>query len=386
MTIAILGRQPKLGLAELESLYGAENVQPVGNNGAFVNATIEAERLGGTLKLTKPLIELPYTDWQKIVAYITQKLPEHISRLPEGKLKLGLSTYDIDVTPQQLFRASLELKKVARIHKRSMRIVSGEGVALNSATVLHNNLTGEHGMELNLIKNGAKTWLTQTTWVQNIDDYSRRDFGRPKRDAFVGMLPPKLAQIMLNLANVTPNERVLDPFCGTGVVLQEAALLGCQRVYGTDLQPRMIDYVKQNIDWLNDIYNKKVSVELEVADATTATWQPPIDHVVTETYLGQPLSGLPKPEKLRSIVSDCDTIITKFLQNLRNQIPTNTRLCIAIPAWQTKERLIHLSLLDRLEELGYNRVRFKYAQREDFIYRREDQIVARELLVITVSP
>jgi hypothetical protein len=36
--------------------------------------------------------------------------------------------------------------------------------------------------------------------VQDIDAYAERDFERPMRDAFVGMLPPKLAQIMLNLA------------------------------------------------------------------------------------------------------------------------------------------------------------------------------------------
>jgi hypothetical protein len=59
-------------------------------------------------------------------------------------------------------------------------------------------------------------------------------------------------------------------------------------------------------------------------------------------------------------------------------------MCIAVPAWQQKPNLfIHLPVLDHLEKLGYNRVRFEHAQAKELIYSREDQVVARELLVIT---
>jgi hypothetical protein len=35
-SIAILGRQPALGIAELESLYGAENTQPFGQSACLL--------------------------------------------------------------------------------------------------------------------------------------------------------------------------------------------------------------------------------------------------------------------------------------------------------------------------------------------------------------
>ncbi|HSW81093.1 MAG TPA: DNA methyltransferase [Candidatus Saccharimonas sp.] len=382
MIITVLGRQPQIGLAELQSLYGA--VQPIGDSAALVDAVVEPTRLGGTVKLARPLRELPTTDWQRIHSILTDMLPDLLASAGEGKIKLGLSAYGLHVTQQQLFRSGLELKKIARASKCSLRVVPSEGTALNAATVLYNHLTGGTGIELNLIKNGAKTWIAQTTWVQNPDDYAARDFGRPKRDAFVGMLPPKLAQIMLNLAQVQPGQRVLDPFCGTGVVLQEATLMGCQ-VYGTDLQPRMIDFTRANLEWLAKKYDRALSPTLDVADATAARWQSPIDHVVAETYLGQPLSGLPKPEKLQQIITDCNTIITKFLQNLRPQLASGTRLCFGVPAWYVNKQFKHLPLLDRLEEMGYNRVRFtQQTARAQLIYHREDQIVARELLVVTV--
>lgn len=385
MVIAILGRQPKLGLAELEAVYGAEAVQPLGDQAAIVQATqVDGKLLGSVLKLAKPLTELPFISWQQLTQYCVDALPEHLDYLPEGKVKLGLSVYGLRVTPQQLFRSGLELKKAGRAAKRSVRVVPANEAALNSAQVLHNQLTSTLGMELLFIKHGAKTWLAQTTWVQDVDDYSRRDFGRPKRDARVGMLPPKLAQIMLNLAGTKPGERVLDPFCGTGVVLQEAQLMGCD-VYGTDLEPRMIDYSRDNLEWAMITYNLHTKKLLGIADATKYSWERPIDHVVCETYLGQPLSGLPSPDKLSQIIQDCDTIISKFLKNLRPQLKPGTKLCVAVPAWYGGRSFKHLSLLDHLEEIGYNRSRLTHASWDDLVYHRSDQIVARELLVLTVN-
>jgi tRNA G10 N-methylase Trm11 len=177
---------------------------------------------------------------------------------------------------------------------------------------------------------------------------------------------------------------VLDPFCGTGVVLQEAALLGCE-VYGTDLQERMVRYTRDNIAWLQDYKQKPIEKFFEVADATNHTWRPPLEKVVCETYLGQPLSGLPKPEKLQEIIRDCNTITSKFLRNLHNQLPTGARCTIAVPAWRVGNQFKHLELLDHLEDLGYNRVSFQHSGDTDMIYHREDQIVARELLVLIVK-
>lgn len=388
-SIVILGRQPKLGLAELESLHGANAVSPLGNQAAAVTAPLSPERMGGALKIARPIAEIPYTDWRKINDYAIKTLPDLITRLPEGKLKLGLSAYDLRVDTQQMFRTGLELKKICRAQKRSVRIIpNNTSPELNSAAVLYNGLVSELGIELLFIRSGHSTWLAQTTWAQDIDAYAKRDFDRPARDAFVGMLPPKLAQIMLNLAKTRPRQRILDPFCGTGVVLQEALLMDCD-VYGTDINPRMVEFTQKNITWLQNTLlanaARSAKTVIGVADATDATWEQPIDHVVCETYLGQPLSGLPKPEKLAQIITDCDTIIGKFLKNLRPQLAAGTTLCIAVPAWRVGSQFKHLSLLDRLGDLGYNRTRFKYASWDELIYHREDQIVARELLVLTVK-
>src|SRR6185436_4415646 len=200
-----------------------------------------------------------------------EELEKQLDYLPkEGKVKIGLSVFGLPISTQHLLRAGLELKKVCKKVGRSARIVPNTEPALSSAAVLHNNLTGDLGIELLLVKDGDKTWLAHTKAVQNIAAYARRDQNRPKRDARVGMLPPKLAQTIVNLATsatATDQEQiVLDPFCGTGVILQEALLMG-YGAYGTDLEPRMVDYSRENLEWL-EIHGHDDSPALEVGDAT----------------------------------------------------------------------------------------------------------------------
>jgi len=224
--------------------------------------------------------------------------------------------------------------------------------------------------------------VAESIGSQNITAYARRDQGRPKRDAFVGMLPPKLAQIMINLANPPKASRVLDPFCGTGVILQEAALMGYDG-YGTDLSEKMIDFTTQNLTWLHDTHHVSSKITTEVADAMNTTWQSPINAVVGETYLGQPFSAPPSPSKLREVRGNCDHIISSFLRNISGQLKPGTPLCIAIPAWKdVYGSFTHLALIGKLDELGFSRRDFKDVSPDDLLYYREYQVVARELLVL----
>lgn len=403
MILCLVGRQAKLAFAELESLHGPKLVQPLSDTAALVDADVSLKRLGGTIKTAAVLATLDTSEFDEVMMQIKKLLPEVIKVLPDGKIKLGLSLYGFSVNIQKLNEKGLNLKKTVKNLGRSVRIVPNLAMELSSAQVLHNQLTSPVGVELVLVRSGRQTIVAKTLEVQNIEDYALRDRGRPKRDAFVGMLPPKLAQIIINLgtrkwemgngvtANSknqelrTKNLRLLDPFCGTGVLLQEALLMG-YNVYGTDIDKRMISYAQANIEWLESLpYFPFPGTQalLKVADATSAKWQQPIDAVVSETYLGLPLSGLPKPQKLQEIINGCDQLHQKFFARLASQLSPGTPLCIAVPAWKVPDGFMHLPMLDDLSDFGYNRIDFKHATRTDLIYHRPDQIVARELLVLT---
>jgi len=408
-SLCILGRQPSLGLAELESLFGADFIQLVGDIAALLDIApgdVPFSRLGGTVKLCKVLTVLDSSDWHKICSSLEEIVLHQIEDLPKGKIKLGLSLYGFDVPINQISPAGLTIKKAIKKAGHSARIIPNTTSALNSAQVIHNQLTGRLGIELVIVRDSGTTIVAQTVAEQDIASYTLRDRGRPKRDARVGMLPPKLAQIITNLAigessvirhpsSAKPLETddrgqettkplvLLDPFCGTGVLLQEALLMGYS-AYGTDIDPRMIEYTKTNLDWLQKTYNlKPITYNLLQGDATSYRWTELFDIVATETYLGRPFTTKPDDKTLSATVNDCNVIIKKFLGNIASQAKSGLRLCLAVPAWRVDDNFIHLPLLDSLTDMGYTRLSFVHADNKDLIYYREGQIVARELVIIT---
>ena len=109
-----------------------------------------------------------------------------------------------------------------------------------------------------------------------------------------------------------------------------------------------------------------------------------IDAVVAEGYLGQPFSAPPSPAKLTEVRGNCNHIISAFLKNLGTQIEFGTPVVLAIPAWKaTDDTFTHLPLIGQLEKLGYKEVEFQTIRLDQLLYFRPDQVVARELLVLT---
>lgn len=116
-TLAILGRQPSIGLAELESLFGADKITPLTGGGVLIDVPagdIPFARLGGTVKLGGILTTLDTTNWKEIERDIVPAAEKHSSYVPEGKLTIGLSIYGLTVSRQELERTALSIKKVVK--------------------------------------------------------------------------------------------------------------------------------------------------------------------------------------------------------------------------------------------------------------------------------
>lgn len=396
MIIAILGRLPALGIAECERVFGSDAVDWFGDNATLIAAdALNVEQFGGIVKAGRVVAEFPRGDWHactsKIVRAYDDAWHDHAQ-----KITLGISAYGFaSLTNRDVQKIGLVLKARLKRAPGSLRLVPNDDVALSSATSHHNKLgLSDSKVELLIVRDGrtGKVVVAESLGAQNITALAERDQGRPKRDAFVGMLPPKLGLQMINLAvdtaknsgNATgpTSQTILDPFCGTGVILQEALLRGFSAV-GSDLSEKMIRYSRDNLTWLQEKHHLKTTWQLNEGDAMTMRWQPPIDAVACEAYLGQPFSAPPSSVKLHEVRGNCDHIISDFLKNIGSQIPAHTPLCVAIPAWRdVYGRFTHLSLIDHLEKLGYQRVAFKNITNDQLLYYRETQVVARELLVL----
>lgn len=388
MFVAILGRLPKLSIAELEAMFGKSHVRAVSRDIATIDTdNLSIDALGGSLKCGKIIHTLPADGrptLEQASHWITRTYVHQLLAVG-GKITLGISGYGFSTSPRQLQKIGLSLKSSMKRHGASLRLIPNTSTTLSTATS-HNNKLGlsPKKRELFIIKtDDSAILIAESNGAQNITAYARRDRNRPRRDAFVGMLPPKLAQIMVNLAvGNAAKATILDPFCGTGTVLQEA-LLKRYDVCGSDLSQKMIDYTTENLTWLQSKYHITGTVHsLEQADAMTHQWPKAqqLNAVVCETYLGQPFSAPPSPKKLHEVTGNCNHIITNFLRNIHSQLTPGTTLCIAVPAWRdASHNLTHLPLIKDLKKLGY------ILQQPPLIYSRSDQVVVREILLLKTA-
>jgi tRNA (guanine10-N2)-dimethyltransferase len=378
--LAILGRQPEISYAELLSLYPG-NVTRLNEHCAQIDDdAVSLDRLGGSIKLGTHLGVLPAVPAQDIAKHLcASDLAEAIATSGEGKLSFGISLYGFTLSKGQHESLGLELKKCFKQLGRSARYVASKG-QLTAAQITHNKLL-DKGADIWIVKTTSGYVLASTVAVQDIAAYGERDHGRPARSAKVGMLPPKLAQMMINLAAAKPGARVLDPFCGTGVVLQEAALLGFE-AYGSDIEDTLIDMSKTNGQWLHATHQTP-QWSLEVGDATSHLWSGQIDAVVTEGYLGPALSKEPSQKELSRIKAEATQLTIDFLTNLAPQLKSGTPVCITLPCWKIGKKFSRVEILDQIDALGYTLKEFLPVTYEHLLYVRADQIVGRQITVLT---
>ena len=383
--LAIAGRQPRISLAEIQALYDRQ-AKLLGKNLIIFQSdttTPIIDRLGGTIKLGR----LFDGDFKNLTKFLNETHPV-------GKITLGVSDLSKHAKASFAFQKSMELKRNLGKIGRSVRVITSKEPEISSATAHHNQL-GEKAGCFEILLLDREIFLSLGT--QNITAYTERDQARPARDAKVGMLPPKLAQILINLCGPLPEgARILDPFCGTGVLLQEAAIMG-YTPYGTDLSERMIEYSKKNLNWLfneknqkrfkisDKLINNKTTIinQLAVGDATKYQWEGQIDAVAFEGYLGAPMSKPPVDIKFKSEKAHCREIILGFLKNITPLLRSGTSVVMAVPAWLRETgKYAGLNILDEIQEVGYNFEKFQDLSQSDLLYFREGQIVAREIIVI----
>lgn len=389
MIVFVLGRQPEISLAELQAVYRRTPKLLAGHLAGLdieqETALATAKDLGSIVKVAELISDSFTLDADSIA-----RLTHHLFSQTTGKITLGVSYYGSSAKSNLTANFSRTMRASLEQSGHSVRLVPSEQATLSTATVLHNKLAIGNPKKVELLLAPApgshRLAVAKTIYVQDIGAYTLRDRGRPRRDTRNGMLPPKLAQTMINLARgacqLTRPTNLLDPFCGTGVILQEAGLMGLT-TYGSDNNPRMIDYAQTNLDWLARRYRQASRPRLTIADATSFNWQQwlapnRLELIASETYLGRPYTDPPHPSELKPNLHDCNVIIGKFIANLSPQLPSGAGICLGVPAWYIRDHIHHLPCL---AELPRHKLR-SVTTGANLIYHRPDQVVGRELLVL----
>jgi tRNA G10 N-methylase Trm11 len=369
--IAILGRQPEFGLVELESLVGAQDMQPFGAQAALLTEEFDINHLGGTQKIGEIIYRGPIRD--------INEGPIEVATLPvrDGKTTFGLSYYGLRATQKFVAAAGITLKK--RLKGRgSVRFVAPQtGTSLGAAQVKFNGLL-RNGFELLVVIDRQQMVVAITRQIQDIDWYAARDYGRPTRSAKIGMLPPKLAQIMINTTSLP---FVYDPFVGTGVVLQEALLLD-RAIEGSDLNPEMVAAAQENLAWLQRQRPELTIGKISQADATEITLPKASLAIVSEGYLGANQSHKIDEPTYLYLRSELTDLYLAGFKRWAVQLEADSEVTITMPVWNTPQGWRGLDLVDQITGLGYTLRQFAHVNSVALIYRRPNQFVGRQLLIL----
>ena len=356
--------------------------------------------LGGTVVLARRV-----TDKNVSLNEVPQILANELSKAKKGKVTFSLRTSGVPPkTVRDLYRASKQRLKSAG---RPSRYVGTEKKAAQSV-VLHENdlIDGKQGCEIVVLRDEeGDLWIGRTVGAQDVNAYTKRDVEKPVRDKSVGLLPPKLAQILLNLGlwatlyqgkAKKPAKKwklstvsVFDPFCGTGVIPLEC-LLRRWDVLASDISQKAVNDCTKNIEWIRKeegIAKKDANSTVWKHDATKKfeVKQKP-DVVVTETTLGPNLHKKPTLKEVQKMCTENEAVQKAFLQNASENLPGVPLVC-TFPVWLHSKGKTHLMKIWKVvEELGYEAVlppeTLRYENEQTLLYRRPDQFVGREVVIL----
>lgn len=388
---ALLGAHPDLSVAEIGVVTKASPSWREGQLAIFDNVEAELNplqfRLGGTQKLGLVIGTVTSADQKELADFLANDL---LDLHPEGKLNFGLSVYGdnqsrLDQVRTATKNLGLETKSRLKEAGRGARYVISREATLSAIVVVSNHLLSK-GAEYVLLVRDNDIVIGRTVAVQNVDDWANRDFNRPRRNAKQGMLPPKLARIMVNLTGQDgTGKTLLDPFCGSGTVLMEAGLVGYSKTIGGDINTTAISDTQANQDWL--IAQNLTTAELrtyvgQAKDVGNHIGARSVDAIVTETYLGRPRKGLETPAEIEQTIDYLKTLYAESFEALKNILKPGGLVVIAAPVHFVNEQPYFVPVTDIMHKLGYISAATVC---DNMIYRHADQYVGRQILRFELS-
>jgi len=367
----IFGKTPKLSLAELQNVLYQSKInfkQVLYNDQIFIFETkekIEPKlffQLGGSIKFGE-IIKKTQTIYKEPLANIIN------SQIKIKKITFGLSDYSNQHL--NLSKLGIETKKIIR-QKKPCRFVNPKTQALTAVAAKKNKLL-DIGIEICIFQQHGIYLLGKTLAVQDFELWNKLDYGRPEFDPKIGMLPPKVAQMMINLI---PNKTksIWDPFCGFGTILQQAAILRYKNILGSDINKNTVIKAQKNIDWFIENFNINSNIELKTLDITKVTnkdfnFLP--QSIATEPYLGKPLSGRETQTELNKIKSELQLLYLKSFEKFNKLLEPKHIIVFIFPKLKFKKQIIDTSIDENIKQLGYKLLNeFDYTRSKQHLIRR----------------
>lgn len=401
----ILGRIKELSIQELQKFaeirIGRDFELKIDSKFAIletdkkIDYQIWQKELGGIIKCGEVLKEVKKISLEEIKKIILDFKKE--------KIFFGLSFYaEDDFPPIKIREYSVSLKKLFKQENLSASfLLTKDKPYLQTFTLLKNKLL-EKGVELVFLMRKEKILIGRTKALQSVKEEAEFDFSRPAHEIKEGLIPPKLAKIMINLAQAKKEDKILDPFCGSGTILGQALLMGYQDLTGADLGKKAISGAKKNLAWLKTKFEKESQTKIFLSDVREI-WRkiPPASFgaIVTEPYLG-PIRKL-NEQKIKEEILNLSSLYLQAFASFKRILKPGGRVVIIFPVFKiypikssrsevsteggqfnrVKEKEYYLPILEEILKIGFQQEKIKESARGSLVYSRPGQRVLREIFV-----
>ncbi len=378
----LLGREFKLSIAEIFAVFSEINTIYSWKSVLIVDNLKKDEILEKMDKLwwTIKVFELELkSDLNDIFDNILE-----ISKDFDWKFNYWLNIYWENNL--KLDKLLIQTKRYLKNKQVNSRFVNKNEKNLSSAQILWNSLI-KKWVDLNIVDLGWIYYFWKTIWVQDIDAYSSRDYGK-SRDMQIWMLPPKLAQIMINLSrkNWWKINSIYDPFVWLGTILIEWKNMWIKNVFGSDLNEKMVEISKKNTWWEIEKLNAKFVNEVSFWDKIK-NWS-----IVTEWYLWEIMTQKNISfDRIKKQIESLTKIYEWFFYSLKKW-NFSWNIVISFPFWDLKWKYIFFEeIYDILEKyceilpLFPSEFDFKETKSGSLLYKRQKQLVWREIFKLKVK-
>lgn len=178
--------------------------------------------------------------------------------------------------------------------------------------------------------------------ISNPKEYKERDETRPVFDP-LAVTSIRLAKILINLSEA--EHEILDPFCGTGTILQEALLSG-YRVIGIDKQ---IADAKKNVASLGKERSKRATL-IQGDARRLSSLMKKVEAVVTEPYMGPYMKKIPMNDEAQQIIASLTDLYREVFREAARIV--EGKIVIVIPRIRTYTSKFDIPMNALLKEAG----------------------------------
>jgi len=324
-----LGHQPKLSIAEIEAMFEIHDIEVeflmvdknfFAKTSKEIDCTLFNKELGGTVYIAKKI---------KDSLNHVNEITEYLNTTVEGKIAFSIHG--------KKNREALQIKKKLKELGRSVRYIEHK----NSATIVYNSLY-KNGADITIID--SELYATQS--VQELNQYAERDFDKPGSDSKSGMLPPKLARMMINIGRGHISQKsidystLLDPFCGSGAVLLEGLSLGFRNVLGSDNSQKAVDDTTKNVEWYKEKIHSTATSNVQLLDAQKmydAYEKGSVALIVSEPYMGKPLRGNESIFYIEKQAKELEELYTNAINEMVDLLHDDGAIVFLVPTFHHKD-------------------------------------------------